>query len=432
MTSSYKCGGCNHDYNAKKLIRKSDPRTAGVALQSLVGLSQEQQKHAIYEAHARQESGYRVVRVHSAYLGEVDLDVYDAGNGYVALQTLIKGLDGRPDVFVKEVDVQKHGLYPDRYRYDINYLAKVQPTFINVSKAAHHAKLIEMLEAKKKAAELSGGKLSRDEQTQLHASYVYNNAVDIHFNTCQYLHFLHKYMKKNNVTNSNILLSMHNVASLDNAFWTGNYMVYGNGKNMFYPLGTSDVGGHEAGHGLVQTTAGLKYQGHSGALNESFADVLGVCFEFFLYYKFNSNKDGNTENDIDGESDWLIGEDSGKQIKYLRNMKDPNNARQPQPKAYKSIYWADPNNKNHDYGGVHINSGVGNHCFYLLSTQVGWEKALGVFWKCLQQLGPDSSYIDFRDYLKAVAAGERELEKGVEVALLGVGLGPGVVTDWKA
>jgi hypothetical protein len=427
MEVSYKCGGCDHNTcSPKKLIRKSDPRgVTGVSqLKSMVGLSQEQQKHAVYETHASRSAGYKTVKVYSAYLGEVDLNVYDVGKGYVALQTLVPGMDDRPDIFVKAVDVQKHALYPDKYQYDIRYLAQVQPTFINIQKAADNAKIIELMKAQKKVAELSGGKLHPQDQKRLHAAYIYNNAVDIHFNMCQYLHFLHKYTGKNNVTNSNILLSMHNVARLDNAFWTGNYMVYGNGNSTFYPLGTSDVGGHEAGHGLVQTVAGLKYQGHSGALNESFADVLGVCFEFFLYYKFNNN--------IDGESDWLIGEDSGKCIEYLRNMKDPTNAKQPQPKIYRGPYWMDPNNKSRDFGGVHTNSGVGNYCFYLLSTNLGWEKALGVFWECLQQLGPNSSYIDFRDYLKVVAAKDPVLKDAVKLALYGSGLTDTVVTDWNA
>lgn len=433
-TVGYKCGACDHNTGApKRLIRKSYPRgISGVShLKGLVGLSQEQQKHAIYKKHSDKSEGYKTVKVYSAYLGEVDLNVYDAGNGYVALQTLVPGLDGRPDIFVKEVDVQKHVLYPEKYQYDIRYLAQVQPTFINIKKAADNAKTIELIEAQKKVAELSGKKLNPQDQKRLHTAYIYNNSVDIHFNTCQYLHFLHKYTGKNNVTNSNVLLSMHNVANLDNAFWTGNYMVYGNGKTTFYPLGTSDIGGHEAGHGLVQTVAGLKYRGHSGALNESFADVMGVCFEFFLYYKFNNNKDGNTEDDIDGESDWLIGEDSGKRVEYLRNMKDPTKAQHPQPKIYRGQHWMDPNSSI-DFGGVHINSGVGNYTFYLLSRHLGWEKAFGVFWECLQKLNPDSSYIDFRNCLKLVAEKEPRLKEAVKLALHGSGLTDNAVTDWKA
>jgi hypothetical protein len=407
-TVIHKCGGCNYNTNAlKKLIRKSDPRgVTGVSqLKSLIGLSWEQQKHAIHETHS---VGYKTVKVYSANLGEVDLNVYDVGNGYVALQTFVPGMDGRPNIFVKEVDVQKHALYPDKYQYDIRYLAQVQPTFINIQKAYDNAKTIAIMEAQRKEVELSGRKLNMCDQKRLHNAYIYNNAVDIHFNMCQYLHFLHKYTGENNVTNSNILLSMHNVARLDIAFWAGNYMVYGNYNNTSYPLCTSSVVGHESGHGLVQTVTGLKYTGHSGALSESFADVLGLCFELFLYYKFN-NKES---------------------VEHLRIMKNLVNTPHPQPKMYRGMYWADPNNKSRDFGGVHTNNGVGNYTFYLLSTYLGWEKALGVFWECLQQLKPESSYIDFRHYLNAVASKDPVLKDAVKMALYGSGLTDTVVTDW--
>jgi Zn-dependent metalloprotease len=409
-------------------MAKLEPRSVVGALQihGLKGLTGSAKKTAIYAAHTEQ-AGYKKMKVHSAYLGEVEVDVYDAGNGWVAMQTIVKGMSGRPDIFVKEIDATRHRLRPDKYEYNINYLAQIQPTFVNVSKCAHYHRIIEILETKKKLAEMSGGALSRSEQNQLHASYIHNNVVDIHFNSCNYLEFLHKYIGDNNVTNNNILLSMHNIKRLDNAFWTGGHMVYGNGDRMFHPLGTSDVGGHEAGHGCVQNTAGLKYRGHSGALNESFADILGVCFEFYLYYKYNNNKDGNTSDDIKGVSDWTIGEDSGKSIKYLRNMADPHMADNPQPKHYRGKYWGNPNDST-DYGYVHGNSGVGNFCFYNVACKIGWERALCIFWKCLQQLGPDSSYIDFRDYLKLVSDTDLSV---VADALQTVGLNDNAVTDWQ-
>lgn len=434
MTKHHICGGGRCNSSKKSDVQKADIKTVTVEsnTQELVGLSKENKKEDIYSSHIRQVAMYKTVRIHSAYLGEVNLNVYDVGNGYVALQSMVKGLPGHADIFVKEIDARINRLNPERLQYGIQHLAKLQPTFINIEQAAHHAGIIKKLVAKKTYMELNGEKLKPGEQNQLHRSYIHNNAVDIHFNTCNYLYFLHKYTGKNNVTGSNILLSIHNVHTLDNAYWTGDYMVYGNGDTMFYPLGSSDIGGHEAGHGLVQTTAGLKYRGHSGALNESFADVFGVSFEFFLYNKFNSNSDGNTDDDINGGSDWFIGEDTGKRIEYLRNMKDPTNAEFPQPKSYKGIHWADPNNNENDFGGVHINSGVGNYTFYLLTTYVGWEKALGVFWACLQQLGPNSDYMDFRNYLKSVCVGDSLLENSVKMALVGAGLTDDAVSDWIA
>ena len=57
---------------------------------------------------------------------------------------------------------------------------------------------------------------------------------------------------------------------LDNAFWTGNQMVYGAGYTS-----ADDVVAHELTHGVTQHTAGLVYWYQSGSINESMSDVLG-------------------------------------------------------------------------------------------------------------------------------------------------------------
>ncbi len=76
---------------------------------------------------------------------------------------------------------------------------------------------------------------------------------------------------------------------MDNAFWNGEAMFYGNGKDYFTALPKAlDVAGHEISHGVIQNTANLRYQGESGALNESFADIFGAMID---------------------RDDWKIGED---------------------------------------------------------------------------------------------------------------------------
>ena len=57
---------------------------------------------------------------------------------------------------------------------------------------------------------------------------------------------------------------------MDNAFWNGRVMAYGDGDVFFKPLaGALDVAGHEMTHGVIEHSAGLVYQFQSGALNES-------------------------------------------------------------------------------------------------------------------------------------------------------------------
>ena len=131
-----------------------------------------------------------------------------------------------------------------------------------------------------------------------------------------------------------------------------NLMQYGLGDGQsINPVVGLDVEGHEFTHMVIANNGngGLTYQGESGALNESFADIFGVCIEFYSGHN----------------PDWLMGEDIMVSAPYLRSMSNPNGGQQPD--TYGGTHWANPNNLQVDHGGVHINSGVQNYWFYLLS-----------------------------------------------------------------
>ncbi|MFT4849814.1 MAG: Zn-dependent metalloprotease [Sediminicola sp.] len=151
----------------------------------------------------------------------------------------------------------------------------------------------------------------------------------------------------------------------NNAFAMGapyNVMGYGLGDGqLMNPVVGLDVEGHEFTHLVINNNGngGLTYQGESGALNESFADIFGTCIEFFS-----------------GVSpDWNIGEDVMIGQPYMRSMSNPNGAQQPD--TYQGTHWANPNNLNYDNGGVHINSGVQNYWFYLLAQGGSGTNDLG-------------------------------------------------------
>lgn len=182
-----------------------------------------------------------------------------------------------------------------------------------------------------------------------------------------------------------INISDEDGSSLGNAFWNGIAMFYGNGDNSFKPLARGlDVAGHEMSHGVVQSTANLVYQGESGALNESFADVFGAM--------------------IDRE-DWLIGEDVVNSSAFpsgaLRSLQDPHNGAATgdfnkgwQPKKYSERFTG-----SQDNGGVHINSGIPNHAFYLFAnnSDVGRLRAEKVYYRALDKyLTKSSKFIDAR------------------------------------
>jgi Zn-dependent metalloprotease len=135
---------------------------------------------------------------------------------------------------------------------------------------------------------------------------------------------------------------VHN--DMDNAFWTGRVMAFGDGSNN-NPLVELDVVGHELTHGVTQHEANLQYYNESGALNESFSDIFGKAIEFDTF--------GDTAT-------WQLAKhfrDGG-----LRDISNPNLKNQPD--TYLGDMWF---TGYEDNGGVHYNSGVQNFWFYLLS-----------------------------------------------------------------
>ncbi|URN00131.1 M4 family metallopeptidase [Actinomadura madurae] len=181
----------------------------------------------------------------------------------------------------------------------------------------------------------------------------------------------------------------------DNAFWNGEQMVYGDGDGVVFTdfTGPLDVTGHELVHGVTQYTANLEYYGQSGALNESLSDVFGSLVKQWHL--------GQTAD----QADWLIGQGllaEGVNGVALRSMKEPGTAyddprlgKDPQPghmDHYVETY--------RDNGGVHINSGIPNHAFYLAATGIGgnaWEKAGRVWYDTLTggELAADADFTAF-------------------------------------
>lgn len=152
---------------------------------------------------------------------------------------------------------------------------------------------------------------------------------------------------------------------MNNAYWNGIaiYIGDGDGQSMS-SLVVLDVFAHEYTHAVTEYTADLRYEDESGALNESFSDIFGVCAEFY------AQPDGRSSypNALPGHADWLIGEDCMVGVTAMRDMRDPKNWRTvgfggAQPSLYKGSYWYEG---LLDSGGVHQNSGVQNYFFYLL------------------------------------------------------------------
>jgi bacillolysin len=150
---------------------------------------------------------------------------------------------------------------------------------------------------------------------------------------------------------------VHYSSAYDNAYWNGSVMTYGDGSGTLFDILTSvDVAAHEIGHAVCSNTADLAYQRESGGLNEGFSDIWGACVEY---------------NAAPTKATWLIGEDIERRATHaaLRSMSNPKS--EGQPDTYGGTNWKNPNcgtpTQPNDYCGVHTNSGVLNHWFYILT-----------------------------------------------------------------
>ncbi|MDQ6772284.1 MAG: M4 family metallopeptidase [Candidatus Dormibacteraeota bacterium] len=199
-----------------------------------------------------------------------------------------------------------------------------------------------------------------------------------------------------------LLGEVHYGQAYDNAFWDGERMVFGDGDGQLFLVGgftkAIDVIGHELTHGVTQSTLGLRYIGQSGALNESISDVFGSMVK------------QKTLGQPTATADWLIGAGiTGPAMpgQALRSMKAPGTAYRgdPQP-ATMSGYVRTTN----DNGGVHTNSGIPNHAFYLLAAALGgnsWDRAGRIWYEVMvrRAVPPTAQFHTFATATVAAAQG---------------------------
>jgi bacillolysin len=167
-----------------------------------------------------------------------------------------------------------------------------------------------------------------------------------------------------------------------NAFWDGSRMTYGEG------FAIDDVVGHEFSHGVTQYISGLTYSYQSGALNESFSDIMGEAIDL-------ANGQGNDSTAVR----WAIGEELPS-IGAIRDMMDPTRFGLPDRTDSPYFYCG-----TGDSGGVHINSSVQNKAFALMvdggtfngftMDAVGLDKALQIVYRANDRyLTSSAKFID--------------------------------------
>jgi Zn-dependent metalloprotease len=202
---------------------------------------------------------------------------------------------------------------------------------------------------------------------------------------------------------SDIILNVHFGTSYNNAFWDGDELTFGDGDGTIFVDFTNslDVVAHEFAHGVTQFTADLDYYSQSGALNESFSDVFGSAITQHAL-----------KQDAD-KADWLIGNEIMGPDLYgeaIRSMRAPGTAydnpiigKDPQPDHMDNYYTGSSDNQ-----GVHINSGIPNKAFYLVSMAIGTDKAVLIWYHALQNLWATAN---FNDAVEVIANSARILVK---------------------
>ncbi len=174
-------------------------------------------------------------------------------------------------------------------------------------------------------------------QPALVDAHVYASVTDAYYQNIHNFDWLSYYPQ-------GMISSAHLKRRYSNAYWNGYQMAYGDGDGTtFVELsGDLDVVAHELSHGVTSATSDLIYQNESGALNEAFSDIMGASVEF--YY---------------GSGNWTVGEDIMPNDDGIRDMADPGS--DGDPSDYDERYIGTSDN-----GGVHWNSGIANHWYYLL------------------------------------------------------------------
>lgn len=212
-------------------------------------------------------------------------------------------------------------------------------------------------------------------------------AVDAHYYAGEVFDYYYDNFNRVSYDNNgaDITSTVHYGNNYNNAAWTGNQMIYGDGdgSTFTYLSGADDIVAHELTHAVTDTTAQLVYENQSGALNESFSDVFG-------YF-------------VDNE-DWLMGEDvytPGVAGDALRSMSNPPQYDQPE---HMDNYVNSPNTQEGDWGGVHTNSGIPNKAAYNTITSIGQAKSEEIYYRALTvYLTPNSTFSDARSALEQSA-----------------------------
>jgi len=162
-------------------------------------------------------------------------------------------------------------------------------------------------------------------------------------------------------------------------------VVFGNGDTTAGLSEAMDAVGHELTHGVTHYTSDLKYDKEAGALNEALSDIFGAGVE--AWTQSGGSEKGNPAALTPNEKTWVLCDIcSAGMRRYMSNPTQDTRSKDLYSERYQGT---------DDNGGVHINSGIINLAFYLLSqggshprvdtgkqavNGIGLEKALQIYY----------------------------------------------------
>lgn len=245
-------------------------------------------------------------------------------------------------------------------------------------------------------------KLVRDEGSPVSTDESVNQSYDY---AGEILKYFKEILGRNSMDNlgMDMVINVHFGEKYINAFWDGDDISLGDGDGeIFLNFSRSlDVIAHELSHGVTQYTANFKYKGQSGALHEHFSDAFASAI---TQYALKQTAE---------DADWLIGNEiMGPELygESIRSMREPGTAydnnlmgKDIQPAHMKDYYTGTV-----DHHGVHINSGIPNKAFYLVSKEIETDTAALIWYNALQKLWPNAN---FNDAMIKIVEATRELIK---------------------
>jgi len=259
-------------------------------------------------------------------------------------------------------------------------------------------------------------------------------AVTAHVNVGKVLDFFKSVLMRDSVDDRGMeIVSVVNCVAVEdeapptwtNAIWWNNRMWYGqrvapDGRMRSIAVALELVG-HELTHGIIERTSDLIYKGMSGALNESFADILGViCANWY----------GAGPDAVDRWS-WQFGAELWDDWKPMRDLQDPRRTGDPD-------HMKDYLKTREDEGGVHTNSNIHNKAAYNLltareadgATSLTSREVAVLYYLCLVRLPQRATFartlrglLDVaRQYFKGDAALMQRKLRAIEAAYAKVGI----------